>query len=95
MTIVPTNLIKNDKDLINDRNSIAILTKSCSKSRCDLEFKMIVDYMENANVFFKDDADNETVNWTWTGKGEYLKYVNQIGSLFVHTNRIDIKIYID
>ncbi len=73
VTIIPTNLIRDSKELLNDRNSVAILMRSCEKSRCKLDFVFVGDDTEKEDVFLGDDSENDSSNWKWTGKGEMFK----------------------
>ncbi len=53
ITFIPSNLVRDDCDeLINDRNAIAILTRSCAKAGFQLKQDWVSD-----NHLFSDESD--------------------------------------
>jgi hypothetical protein len=54
---VPSNLRKSDdEDVINERNSIAILTRSCSKNQCRLEMELVLKKLDVQDEVEEDGA---------------------------------------
>ena len=58
MIIVPSNLLLPDdgEDVINDKNSISILTGSCQRCRIELDFDMVL--KTDANNNSKEESEN-------------------------------------
>jgi len=58
--LVPPNIVRDDNEAISERNSIAILTHSCSKNLCKLDMKLTLKKFDEPNG--NDEEENDEFN---------------------------------
>ena len=74
--LVPPNIVRDDNEAISERNSIAILTHSCSKNLCKLDMKLTLKKFDEPNG--NDEEENDEFN---KYKFVFLFYFNYIRRL--------------